>query len=201
MSSARKSDRGSLLLMLALSLTLFPACDFATGVGDPAKAKADKELAGYWVEETGTNVHLLIATVRDDGKAYDFEWITCEGTLAEPGKVTLSPLAGQAWLTQIGDARFATAKFERVPENLAMHVKEKPYQIVKVEHSADSLTLTKLNAKTADFAQAKTPEAMERAIKNHLDDAAAYDGTSALKRTTAEAVKKVRELASAKAKE
>jgi hypothetical protein len=188
------------LLALGLSLTLFPACDFATGVGDPAKSKQDKDLAGYWVEETSTNVHVLVATARKDGKTYEFEWVTCEGTLADPTKASIGPLVGQLWLTEIGGARFATARFESVPENLAAHVKEKPYVIVKLQHSGDSVTLTKLNGKTDDFAQAKTAADMEAAIKNHVDDAAAYDGTCTLKRSTAEAVKKVRELAGSKAK-
>ncbi len=188
------------LIVLGLSLTLFPACDFVTGVGDPAKAKVDKKLAGYWAEETSGTVHFVSATPRDDGKTYNFEWITCEGTLAEPTKVTLAPLVGQAWLTEIGGVQFVTAKFESVPENLAAHVKEKPYQIFKLQHSGDSVTLTRLNAKTDDFAQAKTPEEMQRAIKSHLDDTSAYEGTATMKRTTAEAVKKVRELAGAKAK-
>ncbi len=187
------------LVPLALFLALFSACDFATGVGDPAKSTQDKELAGYWFEETSGNVHVLIATAAKDGKSYDFEWITAVGTLAEPTKVAIGPLAGPLWLTEIGEARFATARFERVPADLAAHVKEKPYLIVKLERSGDRLTLTKLNAKTDDFAQAKTAADMQTAIKKHQGDTSAYEGTSTLTRTKAEAVKKVRELAAAKA--
>jgi hypothetical protein len=195
MVSRRLVARASALALLAL----FPACDFATPVGDPAKSKQEKELAGYWHEETSSGtVNLLVATARKDGKSYDFEWITCEGTLAEPRKVSIGPLLGEIWLTKIEGAQFATAKFETVPTDLAAHVKEKPYVIVKLERSGDALTLTKLNAKTDDFAQAKTAADMERAIKNHLSDDTAYDGTSKLTRTTAAAAKKVRDLAGAK---
>ncbi len=199
MSTTRKIRYGA-LGALGLSLLLFSACDFAVELGAPDKSKPDKELAGYWCEETSGNVHVLVATAAKDGKTYDFEWITGEGTLAEPTKVSIGPLAGQLWLTEIGEARFATARFDRVPDDLARHVKEKPYLIVKLERSGDRLTLRKLNAKTEDFAQAKTPADMQAAIKNHLDDASAYDGTSTMTRTTAEAVKKIRQLAAAKDK-
>src|SRR5205807_4355573 len=93
MASSRVRNQGGVLVILTLSLTLFPACDFVTGVGDPGKAKVDKRLAGYWVDDSG-KLQVLIATPRKDGKTYDFEWINGEGTLAEPTKVTASPLAG-----------------------------------------------------------------------------------------------------------
>jgi hypothetical protein len=187
------SNRVGVLIVLGLSLTLFPACDFATGVGDPAKAKVDRELDGYWVATE--HLQMLVAKAQKDGKTYEFEWIVYEGTLAEPTTVTLSPLAGQAWLTEIEGVRFVTAKFERLPETFAAKTKESPYVILKLERSDDTITLTKLNPKTEDFAQAKTPADMELAIKKHLDDTTAYDGTCQLKRSTADAVKAVRELA------
>jgi hypothetical protein len=198
MKNARVKNRLALLLVLCLSLTLFSACDFATGVGDPATAKVDRELEGYWFEESGSNVHVLVAKARKDGKTYDFEWLFCEGTLAEPTKVALSPLVGQAWLTEIEGARFVTAKFERLPEIFAAKLKEAPYMVLKLQRADETLTLTKLNAKTEAFAQAKTPDDMELAIKRHLDDTTAYDGMSKLNRSTAEAVKKVLELAKTK---
>jgi hypothetical protein len=188
------ANRAFVLTFLGLALTLFPACDFATGVGDPAKSKIDRELEGYWVSTEGS-LAVLVAKAQKDGKTYAFEWIIYEGSLEEPTKVTLAPLVGQAWLTEIDGARFVTTKFERLPEIFSAKAKESPHVILKLERTDDAITLTKLNAKTEDFAQAKTPADMELAIKKHLDDATAYDGTSTLKRSTADAVKKVRELA------
>src|SRR5262245_44043672 len=197
MTTPSAGNRFRVLCILTLALTLFPACEFATGVGDPAKSKVDKDLAGYWVDDT-SNLHVLIATPRKDGKSYDFEWISGEGSLAAPTKITLAPLAGQAWLTEIGGGRFVTAKFEKVPKDAAAQAKEKPYVILKLQHSGDNVTLTKLNAKNEAFAQAKTPADLEAAIKAHLAEDASYEGMSTLKRTTAEATKKLREMAAEK---
>src|SRR5262245_13819835 len=112
MVSSRVHKQIGVLLLFTLALTLFPACAFSTGSGDPAKAKGDKNPSGYWYDESSVNVHVLIAAPRKDGKTYDFEWITCEGTLADPSKVTI-PLCGQAWLTQLDGTLFVTARFER----------------------------------------------------------------------------------------
>src|SRR5438045_9178472 len=99
MASSRVRNQVGVLVILTLSLTLFPACDFVTGVSDPGKAKVDKSLAGYWYEDNASGVHLLVATPRKNGMTYDFEWITGEGSLDAPTKVTLA-LGGEPWLAE-----------------------------------------------------------------------------------------------------
>ena len=79
-------NRVGVLIVLGLSLTLFPACDFATGVGDPAKAKVDRELEGYWVATE--HLQVLVAKAQKDGKTYEFCCPPCVDEFVRMAKET-----------------------------------------------------------------------------------------------------------------
>jgi hypothetical protein len=189
MSNPSTSTRVRWFVLLVVPLGFFGGCVFEAGVGDPAEAKVERELAGYWAGTKDSDVWVIKATAGKNGKTYDVEFLSCKGTLAAPTEKGLH-VVSDAWLAEIGKVTFVTAKVRMVNDA----VPAKPYMVFKIQRSGDTLELTPLMDKFAAFAQAKTRAEMERAVRDNLENPEAYEGTEKFKPTTAEGVKKVLEL-------
>ena len=180
------------LTLLVLALALLPACHFKVGLGDPAKAKADKSLVGHWVSQEGGSVHVITAALRKDGKTYDVEYFYSNGTLEAPTKSGTIYFKGQAWLTTLDETRFVTMKVTKLNVSNNGDAPAKPFTIAKVEASKDKFTLTVLKDSFDAFQRAATPAEMETAVREHLKNAEAYQGTQTFQRSSAKATAKVR---------
>jgi len=171
--------------LLLLALAFLPACHFKAGVGDPSQAKVDPALSGYWVLPEGATIFHLVPTA--DGRTYDVKYFAAGGTLAAPTKKDAFFVKGQAWLTMIGETRFATFKVTE-PEF------DVPFSVFKVGSRGDNLTLAPLNQDFEPFRIAKTTAAMESAVKENLKNPDAFQDKGVFRRSSAEATAAVRAL-------
>lgn len=178
---------GAAVVTLSLLALLVLASCLPVGLGDPEKSKAQEKYASQWTWETAQTRHLVMLEPWD-ARTYAMRLITVS---SRPGEKRAEDGVLKAWLTDIDGQTLMT--LEAIPGVTGETSKsDKRFLVLKLNLTGDRLIATTINPSFPPFESVVSSEELERLIRQHLDNPAAWaEEAISAHRASAEEVKAI----------